>query len=84
MDHLPESTSPRFALNAIDWEKLLRGGMVLLISAFFSQVLPRLFSFQYVFCGHDYTTVLTTIIFPMLVEGGRRFQASNPTIPPTL
>ena len=68
---LPESNSPQFTLNKLDWQKILRFLLVQLAGLVLT-FLPILAGYKYVFNGTDYTVIVVTVV-NTLAEALRRW-----------
>jgi hypothetical protein len=74
---LPGASSPQFALNELDWRKILRGALVLTVGSFVTYGVPWLAGFKYVINGTDYTAIVL-IVVNGLAEAARRFLSGAP------
>ncbi len=74
---LPASTSPRFSLNTIDFEKLFRDALTWALGYFVTFGVPYLLGRKWVIDGTDYTALVGAIT-PLLANAARRFLSAAP------
>lgn len=80
---LPGSTAPRYSINTLDLQKILRFLLVQIIGLALTMGVPYLTGLHYVWGGIDYTPQVV-ILVNTAAEAVRRFLSGDSPAPPAV